>query len=222
MYCTPCSTRTRGVMSKSCSARTAPAASRPSSPSTPPPWAPRSAVRASTRTRTRTEAVADALNLARGMSYKNAMAGLDHGGGKAVIIGDPDADQERGAAARLRPVRRLARRPLRHRVRRRHVCRRHGRRGPRVPLDDRPLAGARRRGRLLRAHRLRRLPGHARLRPAPVGRPVAARPHGRHRGRRQGRPPPGGAPARRRAPRSSITDVREEAVRRILAAHPRA
>ncbi|MFF7793831.1 Glu/Leu/Phe/Val dehydrogenase dimerization domain-containing protein [Streptomyces sp. NPDC007991] len=37
-----------------------------------------------------TEAVADALNLARGMSYKNAMAGLDHGGGKAVIIGDPE------------------------------------------------------------------------------------------------------------------------------------
>lgn len=35
------------------------------------------------------EAVADALNLSRGMSYKNAMAGLDHGGGKAVIIGDP-------------------------------------------------------------------------------------------------------------------------------------
>lgn len=36
------------------------------------------------------EAVADALNLARGMSYKNALAGLDLGGGKAVIIGDPD------------------------------------------------------------------------------------------------------------------------------------
>ncbi|MEI5099083.1 Glu/Leu/Phe/Val dehydrogenase dimerization domain-containing protein [Streptomyces sp. PmtG] len=35
-------------------------------------------------------AVTDALNLSRGMSYKNAMAGLDHGGGKAVIIGDPD------------------------------------------------------------------------------------------------------------------------------------
>jgi valine dehydrogenase (NAD+) len=35
-------------------------------------------------------AVRDALNLARGMSYKNALAGLDHGGGKAVIIGDPD------------------------------------------------------------------------------------------------------------------------------------
>lgn len=36
------------------------------------------------------EAVADALNLSRGMSYKNALAGLDHGGGKAVIIGDPE------------------------------------------------------------------------------------------------------------------------------------
>jgi valine dehydrogenase (NAD+) len=38
-------------------------------------------------------AVADALNLARGMSYKNAMAGLGHGGGKAVIIGDPERDK---------------------------------------------------------------------------------------------------------------------------------
>ncbi|MFF0555960.1 Leu/Phe/Val dehydrogenase [Streptomyces sp. NPDC020472] len=39
---------------------------------------------------TEAEAIADALNLARGMSYKNAMAGLDLGGGKAVIIGDPE------------------------------------------------------------------------------------------------------------------------------------
>ncbi|MFG3496250.1 Leu/Phe/Val dehydrogenase [Streptomyces sp. NPDC047928] len=36
------------------------------------------------------EAVMDALNLSRGMSYKNALAGLEHGGGKAVIIGDPE------------------------------------------------------------------------------------------------------------------------------------
>ncbi|MDT0345049.1 Leu/Phe/Val dehydrogenase [Streptomyces litchfieldiae] len=35
-------------------------------------------------------ALRDALGLARGMSYKNALAGLEHGGGKAVIIGDPD------------------------------------------------------------------------------------------------------------------------------------
>src|SRR6201997_3418984 len=33
-------------------------------------------------------AVADVLRLSRGMSYKNAMAGLPLGGGKAVIIGD--------------------------------------------------------------------------------------------------------------------------------------
>ncbi|WP_042407895.1 Glu/Leu/Phe/Val dehydrogenase dimerization domain-containing protein [Streptacidiphilus carbonis] len=42
------------------------------------------------------EAVQDALNLARGMSYKNALAGLDHGGGKAVIIGDPAPRAEGG------------------------------------------------------------------------------------------------------------------------------
>jgi leucine dehydrogenase len=34
------------------------------------------------------EAVADVLRLSRGMSYKNAMAGLGFGGGKAVIIGE--------------------------------------------------------------------------------------------------------------------------------------
>lgn len=38
-------------------------------------------------------ALEDALNLARGMSYKNALAGLDLGGGKAVIIGDPQRDK---------------------------------------------------------------------------------------------------------------------------------
>ena len=37
---------------------------------------------------TTTEAVTDVLRLSRGMSYKNAMAGLPFGGGKAVIIGD--------------------------------------------------------------------------------------------------------------------------------------
>ncbi len=35
------------------------------------------------------DAIVDALNLSRGMSYKAALAGLDLGGGKAVIIGDP-------------------------------------------------------------------------------------------------------------------------------------
>jgi valine dehydrogenase (NAD+) len=33
------------------------------------------------------------LNLSKAMAYKNALAGLDHGGGKAVIIGDPATDK---------------------------------------------------------------------------------------------------------------------------------
>ena len=39
------------------------------------------------------EAIHDALELSRGMAYKNALAGLDLGGGKAVIWGDPDRDK---------------------------------------------------------------------------------------------------------------------------------
>lgn len=40
------------------------------------------------------EAVVDALRLSRGMTYKNAVAGLDAGGGKAVIIGTPQMKNE--------------------------------------------------------------------------------------------------------------------------------
>jgi len=36
------------------------------------------------------EAIEDALRLARGMTYKSALAGLNLGGGKSVIIGDPN------------------------------------------------------------------------------------------------------------------------------------
>jgi leucine dehydrogenase len=36
------------------------------------------------------DALTDALRLSRGMSYKNAMAGLPLGGGKSVILADPD------------------------------------------------------------------------------------------------------------------------------------
>ncbi|GAA2620438.1 Glu/Leu/Phe/Val dehydrogenase dimerization domain-containing protein [Actinomadura fulvescens] len=43
--------------------------------------------------RSEEEALTDVLNLSRGMAYKNALAGLDLGGGKAVIIGDPDTDK---------------------------------------------------------------------------------------------------------------------------------
>jgi len=39
------------------------------------------------------EALHDALELSRAMAYKNALASLDHGGGKAVIWGDPERDK---------------------------------------------------------------------------------------------------------------------------------
>lgn len=42
---------------------------------------------------TESEALHDVLELSRGMAYKNALAGLDHGGGKAVIWGDPATDK---------------------------------------------------------------------------------------------------------------------------------
>jgi len=38
-------------------------------------------------------ALQDALRLSRAMAYKNALCGLDHGGGKGVIIGDPARDK---------------------------------------------------------------------------------------------------------------------------------
>ena len=39
------------------------------------------------------EALADVLRLARGMTYKNALAGLPFGGGKSIIIGDNKASK---------------------------------------------------------------------------------------------------------------------------------
>lgn len=39
------------------------------------------------------DALTDALRLSRGMTYKNALAGLELGGGKAVIIADPRKDK---------------------------------------------------------------------------------------------------------------------------------
>jgi leucine dehydrogenase len=43
--------------------------------------------------KTEDEAVTDALRLARGMTYKAAASGLNLGGGKTVIIGDPHKDK---------------------------------------------------------------------------------------------------------------------------------
>lgn len=40
------------------------------------------------------DALRDAMRLARGMTYKAAITGLDHGGGKAVIVRPPNLDAE--------------------------------------------------------------------------------------------------------------------------------
>jgi leucine dehydrogenase len=42
------------------------------------------------------EALRDALRLARGMTYKSALADLPFGGGKSVILGDPARDKTEG------------------------------------------------------------------------------------------------------------------------------
>ncbi len=43
--------------------------------------------------RSEDQAIEDVLRLARGMTYKSAVAGLDLGGGKAVVLGDPTRDK---------------------------------------------------------------------------------------------------------------------------------
>ena len=63
------------------------------------------AARACILMRATDDALTDVLRLSRGMSYKNAIADLPLGGGKAVIIGDPGERQERGAARSLMPTR---------------------------------------------------------------------------------------------------------------------
>ena len=111
------------------------------------------------------------LDLSRGMAYKNALAGLDLGGGKAVIWGDPEQiKSEALLRAYGRFVESLGGRYY-------TACdvgtyvRGHGRDRPGDPLRDRPQRRARRRRRLLDPHRLGRLPGHAGRRRARLGHP---------------------------------------------------
>ena len=53
---------------------------------------------------TETEALQDALNLSRAMSYKSALAGLPYGGAKAVIILDENTDRQAILAAYARKI----------------------------------------------------------------------------------------------------------------------
>jgi len=59
--------------------------------------------------KTEEEAITDGLLLARGMTYKNALAGLPFGGGKSIILRDDDAaDREKLFRAHGRMVNSLA------------------------------------------------------------------------------------------------------------------
>ena len=73
------------------------------------------------------DALTDALRLSRGMSYKNAMAGLPLGGGKAVMLADKTRTKTPGNARRLRQGGRQPVRPIRDRRGCRHERRRHDR-----------------------------------------------------------------------------------------------
>ncbi len=143
------------------------------------------------------DALDDVLNLSKAMAYKNALAGLDHGGGKAVIIGDPATAK---SEVLLRAYGRFVEGPgwpLHHGLRRRNLRRGHGRRGPGVLPRHGAQLGQRRRRRLQRAHRVRRVPGDARRGALQVGRRRPRRPTHRHRRRRQGRAAPRRARRRR-------------------------
>ena len=113
------------------------------------------------------------------MAYKNALAGLDLGGGKAVIIGDPAKDKtEALLRAYGRFVQSLGGRYLTAcdvgtYVEDMDVIARE------CDVRHRPHPGQRRRRRLLDPHCLRRVPGHAGRRRALWGTPTL-------RGRRVG------------------------------------
>lgn len=47
------------------------------------------------------DAIEDSLRLGRGMTYKYAAAGVDLGGGKAVIIGDPKSKKVKPCSGHL-------------------------------------------------------------------------------------------------------------------------
>ena len=149
------------------------------------------------------EALADVLRLSVAMAYKNALAGLDHGGGKAVIIGDPAQVK---TEALLRAYGRF-------------VASLGGRYvtacdvgtysedmdiiARECPWTTGRTHGERRGGRLLRADRDGRHARDAGGGRARLGPHQPARPDRRRGGRGQGRPPPCRPSRRGRAPRSS-------------------
>ena len=166
------------------------------------------------------EALADVLDLSRGDVVQERLAGLDLGGGKAVIIGDPRptrprrccaptaGSSSRSAGATSPPATSARTSPT-------------WTSSPGRPASSPAARRARRRRRLVGADRLRRLPGHAGRRGAPAGaRPTLA-------GRRVGVAGVGKVgphldrpPGRRRRRRSWSPTSRRPRSRRSAATHP--
>ena len=133
------------------------AATSASSPSTTPRSARRSAARASGSTPRTDEAITDALRLARGMTYKSAVAGHQPRRRQVGHRGRQQAAGPGGAVPRARPLRRDAGRPLHHRGGHRHQPGGHGVH----QAGDRPRGRpARPVGRSLAGHGLRRVRRH--------------------------------------------------------------
>ena len=121
-----------------------------SSPSTPPPAARRPAAAACGPIPRAEAALEDALRLSRAMSYKNAMADLELGGGKAVIIGDSRTMKTPGPVRGLRPRGRGRGRPVLDRRGRGRLARRPDARAQAPPAMW-PAWTAMRRPRAIRA-----------------------------------------------------------------------
>ena len=144
------------------------------------------------------EALDDVLRLSRAMAYKAACAGLDLGGGKAVIIGDPATDKtEALLRAYGRFVESLAAAtspPATSAPTSRTWTSSPG--STRFVTGRSPAHGGAGDSSILTAFGV--FQGMRAAARALWGAPDPARAPGRRRRRRQGRPPPGRAPARRR------------------------
>ena len=122
---------------------------------------PRSAAVASSSTTRDEDALVDALRLARGMTYKAALAGLAHGGGKSVLIRPQAALRSRRAVPRVRPLHRGPRAATTSPPRTAAPASRTWRSSARVTKHVTGVdADARRLGRSVAVHRARRPPRH--------------------------------------------------------------
>ena len=143
-------------------------------------------------------AMEDALRLSKGMTYKYAAAGINLGGGKIVVIGDPKRRQGREMLFRAlgRFIDSLGGEYLTGEDVGTTLAR-HGLHARRDPERDHAARVRRRRRTDRPGDRVRRAAGDASMRRAAVGLAVAARQAGARAGPRSGWGADGGLPRRR-------------------------